>query len=186
MSEAGVEGNDRYGVVHKWVDRPHGARQSISRSAAIAVAITTATLLASCTQVQSAPSSSSPAHASPATNAAMDQRSSTAPTCAAATILESALFNAHLDLARGAITQDQWAAVVNSTVVGFRGLAQHPDWGLQNQARTLIGYIDASSQSPSGALFDPDATEWNSRRQAFNTSCETSGTPVALWAATGG
>jgi hypothetical protein len=176
----------RDGVIHKWFDRPNRARQPIWRCTAMAVAITTATLLAGCTQVASAPSSSSLASASPAADAAMDQHLSTAPTCAAATVLESTLFNAHVDLAKGAITEAQWVAVVNSTVIGFRSLAQHPDWGLQNQARSLIGYIDASSPSPSGVLFNPDSPDWDSRRQAFNTSCDTNGTPVALWAATGG
>jgi hypothetical protein len=187
MSGVGVRGNERNGVMqHKWFVRRNSAGQSIWRCTAIAVAITTATLLSGCTQLAPAPTDPLPASASPAPDVVMDQHSRATPTCAAATILESTLLNAHLDLERDAITDAQWVAVVNSTVIGFRSIAQQPDWGLQAEARSLIKYIDASSPSPSGALFNPDATEWDTLIQAFNRSCDANGTEVALWAATGG
>lgn len=156
------------------------------RSIGITAAITITTLLTGCTQMAAATPSPAPTAAVSTPSAATDQHSSTALTCASASILESTLHNAHVDLAHDAISKAQWMAVVNSTVIGFRSLAEHPQWGLQAKARSLIRYIDASSPTQSGAMFDPDDPEWESLRQDFNASCEANGTEVTIWAATGG
>jgi hypothetical protein len=75
---------------------------------------------------------------------------------------------------------------VNSTVINFRGLAQHPDWGLQDQARALSNFIESSSPLPTGALFDIYSNEWESQRQALNADCKQNDSEVTIVASTGG
>jgi hypothetical protein len=157
------------------------------RFGAAAAAITAALLLSGCTPIAAASSAPKPAAVSSATSATvMDGHSQIALTCAAASILESTLYNARVDMERGAITPTQSAAIVNSTVINFRGLAQHPDWGLQDQARALSNFIESSSPLPTGALFDIYSNEWESQRQALNAECKQNDTEVAIMAATGG
>jgi len=162
--------------------RISATRPSRRRLLTICTAAIAVVALSGCTAAQARPEPST----TPRVAVAVEQHSQVALTCAAASVIESDLYNADAELRNGVISESQWAAFVDRAAFDFEMLAQRPEWGLQQEVRTLLRFIDASVNAPAGARFDPSTNEWDKAVAPINKACEANSTEIIISAASGG
>lgn len=104
-----------------------------------------------------------------------------ATTCLTLETVNSSLLDAEGDRARGAYTDAQYAAVINTVPMTLHLLDQaHLDGtaGLTADVGLLEDAIKTSPATIAGADFDPDATAFRSALNSAVHDCAANGTPI--------
>lgn len=161
-----------------------GARRVGVSGAVLLVSVALA--LSACTAGQD-PESSNPSANSIVAEAKPGDDSVTA-TCAAFSIIFTTIGNAQRDLASGAISTDQHAALMDSAYVGFQSLLTFPgdQRGLRPETEAVVNYIEANPATTPALLLDPSTKEYQAAIEPLTAACLANGSEIATYGTTGG
>ncbi|AMB59862.1 hypothetical protein AWU67_14465 [Microterricola viridarii] len=111
-----------------------------------------------------------------------------AASCAGVTITETTLHNARTDLELGAITNEQYNALLGSVVVAYRSLQTVPatQRGLKGEVNDVVSYLNSAEPTESLAPFDPDGSEFRAVTEPIRLACAENGSETYVFATTGG
>lgn len=156
----------------------------------VASAVLVIVSLAGCSGAPStqAPSATPTDDGVPAEPAGTPRDAAIAATCAAVSAATTTLSNARVDRELGAITDDQYAALVNSSATGFEALLAFnaSQRGLRAEVQAVVDFLDRNPlTSPSEARFEY-GDEFGALLVPVREHCATNLSELAVYATSGG
>ncbi|GAA2444746.1 hypothetical protein [Agromyces soli] len=107
-------------------------------------------------------------------------------TCLELSIPESAAFNAFNELRKGNIGAEARNQLLEEASVGYRTVPVEPGSELETGIHAVIAYIDSSTPTPDGAIFDPSTDEFARLGSNLGSLCSAAGTELVINASSGG
>lgn len=101
-------------------------------------------------------------------------------------MVQTQLENAYLKHADGKMSDQEFAAVVNTAPTSLKALNLLPTAGMQSEVWSLLEDTQVTPPSVSGAKFDPHNDPFQADMATATAQCKANGTPIGVLVDSGG